>query len=1230
MEYPGVSVGFPNSVVTSTAIPIDTSLMETRYSENLYQPEHHNSGDVQFSETHSVLADAHHFGVSSLSFDLAKELLWMGTQGGHVTSYYGAGLEKYTSFQVHSTDEIRQILSMDTGCLYLTRNNLRCSMRTGLKQFDYIDEYMEDMQCILMTSPETVLMGGHQTKVIELDLNKLQKTREVDVDEPGCAIFRASNKFICAGDISGKLTLYDHKTLNAEHVLEAHTGTLSDFDINGNLLVTCGYSNRMGNLAPDRFLMVYDLRFIRAMAPIKVVIDPAFLRFLPAYPNKLCVVSQVGHFQVLDTTTMAPGSMMLYQVDTQGGVLMSFDVSPTCQSMAFGDSTGYIHLFSTSEQAAFNAYPEQPEFADPVEPVTPMHINDELAPLSIIPMTYPSGVTLLSDWPAQLCQKVYRAHKPVEPELLRTMKMRHNVGYAPNPGTTHRNQVPYDLKNESNNYKSIPESSNGRDDNLVNIPKRYRKVEIKYSKLGIDDFEFRYYNKTNFAGLETQIPNAYCNGMLQVLYFIEPLRCAMKSHLCEREFCLACELGFLFHMLDEQKGQTCQANNFLRAFRTIPEASALELIIGDHDQLQGKANFTRLIQNWQRFLHQQVHSEYCVRGTIYQNAIPEGAIPVEGCQQEIADYYSIPVYTEPCPIQENIPPGANILDQSSEAVPESPPKSEPEVSIVSQLFGIEMETLLRCRCGHETHRTSYPTLTNLSYPSSNTDEPPQVISFSNILLHSLTSEQVMQAWCSVCSRYQTHVQKKLIKSLPDIIALNCGLDNPRDIEFWKTQLQIIKKDSTEQKEEIASPKKKLCRYGKLCKRKDCFFRHEPNPQSYDQSSDGGDSLNEENSQSSYVPTGLRLSLSNNVFSVNRLTEEAKTSPPDEFSKDYEIYATVSHIKDGKTSGNLVSCVKVGKKYHQRKEKVTCTQWYLFNDFSITPIEMSEALHFDMDWKIPCIIYFTRKNINQYHDITVQNPITSEVLLDQSGVVNPKITEKTFIPLTPDEIPKRGSLVALDAEFVSLDQEQAELKSDGTRSTLKPSHLALARLTCVRGYGPLHGEPFIDDYIAMQEQVVDYLTEYSGIKPDDLIASVSTKHLTTLKSTYMKLRYLVDQGVCFVGHGLKKDFRVINISVPKKQIVDTVELLRQPRQRNISLKFLVRYFLKMDIQSFTHDSIEDARSALRLYRLYEEMAKKGENHIKNVIKNLYEYGRKVQWKLPPPEELAEAMLPVFTC
>lgn len=42
------------------------------------------------------------------------------------------------------------------------------------------------------------------------------------------------------------------------------------------------------------------------------------------------------------------------------------------------------------------------------------------------------------------------------------------------------------------------------------------QVTIKYSKLGLEDFDFKHYNKTLFAGLEPHIPNAYCNCMIQV------------------------------------------------------------------------------------------------------------------------------------------------------------------------------------------------------------------------------------------------------------------------------------------------------------------------------------------------------------------------------------------------------------------------------------------------------------------------------------------------------------------------------------------------------------------------------------------------------------------------------------------------------------------------------------------------------------------------------------------
>ena len=52
---------------------------------------------------------------------------------------------------------------------------------------------------------------------------------------------------------------------------------------------------------------------------------------------------------------------------------------------------------------------------------------------------------------------------------------------------------------------------------------------------------------------------------------------------------------------------------------------------------------------------------------------------------------------------------------------------------------------------------------------------------------------------------------------------------------------------------------------------------------------------------------------------------------------YELYSIVSNILTSEGS-NLVCTLKVGERYHQRKERVTCTQWYLINDFSITPVE----------------------------------------------------------------------------------------------------------------------------------------------------------------------------------------------------------------------------------------------------------------------------------------------------
>ncbi|GBM57414.1 PAN2-PAN3 deadenylation complex catalytic subunit PAN2 [Araneus ventricosus] len=256
---------------------------------------------------------------------------------------------------------------------------------------------------------------------------------------------------------------------------------------------------------------------------------------------------------MVDTDNSDQYAFFIHQVETGGADILTFDTSSSCQAFAFGDAAGYLHLYGASNEVQFNQFNRPTEFADSVEPFQPIDINDEITPLSMVSMPHCED-KLLSDLPPEFCQVVYRPTPPVDPLILNSMKMVRSIGYAPNPGNRRRNQVPYQL---DNNQLDSPVS---RDDGPDLVPNRYLKQEIKYTKMGLDEIDFNRFNQTSFSGLEANLPNSYCNNMLQILYFIEPLRSALLSHLCQREFCLSCELGFLFHMLDTAEGLPCQVN----------------------------------------------------------------------------------------------------------------------------------------------------------------------------------------------------------------------------------------------------------------------------------------------------------------------------------------------------------------------------------------------------------------------------------------------------------------------------------------------------------------------------------------------------------------------------------------------------------------------------------------------------------------------------------------------
>lgn len=212
------------------------------------------------------------------------------------------------------------------------------------------------------------------------------------------------------------------------------------------------------------------------------------------------------------------------------------------------------------------------------------------------------------------------------------------------------------------------------------------------------------------------------------------------------------------------------------------------------------------------------------------------------------------------------------------------------------------------------------------------------------------------------------------------------------------------------------------------------------------------------------------------------------------------------------------------------------------------------------------------------------------------------------------MPGPNTIVALDSEFVSVRPPEIEMNSEGAQSTLKPTVFALGRVSVVRGEGLDAGLASIDDYVHIKEPVVDYLTEFSGITRADLDPQLSTRNLLPLKIVFKRLWLLSNMGCKFLGHGLKQDFRVINIHIPRSQVIDTIDLFyTKSRLRKLSLSFLAWVILKSDIQQETHDSIEDSRTALSLYRKYLEFTDAGV--LEAILQDVYKTGEKYKFKAP---------------
>ncbi|KAK7208564.1 PAB-dependent poly(A)-specific ribonuclease subunit PAN2 [Myxozyma melibiosi] len=1084
--------------------------------------------------------------ITATVFDTSQEILWTGDENGRIASFAGTSLRKYTSFIGHRSS-VSQILVNDRGVLSLGSDNLRMTQRRGLVRFNLSDdERLKDLSCMSYTSRGTseVVVGKSKPGLLRVNVDRGSIVAELPTED-GFSVMRRGGRLICAGSTKGDVVLIDPVSLQVVRKIPAHSGGLVDLDSRDNVLLTCGHTYRGSSYLLDPLLNIYDLRTFRPQPPVPFPAGAAFVRLHPKMSTTCLVSSVSGQLQMLDFVN--PAMAFLYQANIP--YVSALDFSSSGDYFALAGSSGTVQVWGTPEASTFTEFGRPIEWADPPLDTGPsIKLEDEDVPLNSVGMPY-YREKLLSAWPGDMIFDCGRTSSPIDPEILATMKTVDFVGYAPFPKRLRRyvtEPLPTNTTNRTNSKTPMFRSQldkliaqNGAAaaaakqtaEATTDPVESFKKVDIKYSRFGVEDFDFEFYNRTRYAGLEAHIQNSYTNALLQIYKFTPLIYNFALNHVagpCRLENCLLCELGFLLDMLTKAEGQHCRAYNFVRTLSAIPQASALGLI--DEESGSNRHPLGSMLQSFNRFLLERIALENRTRESILQ----------EPSQQP------------------------NSLTQ------------------LDSIAGIHTLISVKCgSCGSESHRRTTSYVADLVYPKS-TDMSAttatagaQVLSrsgldrksagsassasasslmFCSILQNSLETRTQTRGWCGEkCRRYQMlTTTKRISNSLPPVLSLNAAIDSHASRQIWN--------------------------------------------------------------QKGFLPMRIRADLTSSGLEVRALGENDPIPPVAEEGKSetYDLIGIAFEVSFGQSDNHTVSLIRIPQEDGTR-------QWYLFNDFLVTPFPAAEALKFDYVWKTPTVVSYQscREPNLKYYDLWKQHMDVSLLTIEASLTSSREGLRFEFECLAKEEAPKPGMLVAIDAEFVQLQQEVTEIRSDGTRLLVRPSRLSLARVSVVRGQGPKAGVAFIDDYISTTDDIINYLTEFSGIELGDLDPSRSKKSLVPLKVAYKKLWLLLNLGCIFVGHGLINDFRTINIQVPKDQVIDTVDIYYiKSRQRKLSLRFLAWYLLQHNIQTETHDSIEDAKTALFLYQKYLEINEQGgPSAFENILNEIYNEGRATNFKPP---------------
>ena len=741
------------------------------------------------------------------------------------------------------------------------------------------------------------------------------------------------------------------------------------------------------------------------------------------------------------------------------------------------------------------------------------------------------------------------------------------------------------------------------DGSFVNIPERYR-LNLRPSHKSVAAFNHGDANKSGFLpgwDYPPTMPNAFVPPVLSLLYFFpEVYALAAQTPVSDRSVKdkrLIPELGGLFHRIDSLAkyamlfstaggGMTSVGvwapSSFIACLSTMPEAEQLQILDGSPEAISSP----RRPEAFFRFLLHQLDKE----GTKISSM----------------------------PRMLDLSCGISFTSVNEFISGSGPPSKS-----TTRALTLDM---------------NYDPFLS---PETNDDQ----VFFSDVLQYNLCRENRLRAWNQQSKAYETIVQRKIATSLPAVLTLSCACAGRKEEEglclwrgrrdqgHWLPEMLEIELDETGLVivRELVVDEKSGNETWRECRGKGSI----PSSVSKLIASVGESS----------TPTTRRYRLDAVIFWVR---DDMDKNCPEEIQGDDDQFGHHAlHIRVPKATKrrilmqqlqeieeylsadlveNVSNMTKTGlssdwtvfeKRRDYAKSKLEAldsdpsdSSWLLVNGFLVVDTFVEDARAFGVKFKEPSLVVYRTVDDAELSLINAQNEVP-KLPTDVMKTISITNSSKSQYAQNQraDSLPGTGELVAFDAEFVSVQDEESTISESGSKVTVREMRHALGRISAINCK---HRSVIFDDHVLPREKVVDCLTRFSGIVAQDLNPKQSSHHLIGPWAAYLKLRCLLERGCVFVGHGLQQDFWTANLAVPDSQIIDTVEIYHKPAQRYISLRFLTNFVLKRDMQQDIHDSIEDALAAYELYVRAVELKQKGE--FEALLDDLYAYGQKTDWKL----------------